>query len=348
MSKDLRKLIVDRIDSEFGRGSTLSLTDIPDSGVSEFISTGSMAINAAIHRPGIPIGMLTTIQGKPAAGKTTLATSIIKCVQQQGGLAILIDTEHTYDPERARRMGVENGDVIFLQDMCLEDAFTTVYRACDTAIKRGSPQPILTILDSHSSTATKAEVGYVPKEGDKEGVKKSEVEDASSRGEVGSSARITSLNLRRLMSSGMLVNARMALVFICQLKQDISFGFGPKDTFLAKNPIMYHSNVVLRMARKKTLGPDEGIRAIIKVVKNKVGPSFSECEVDITADGIDESGVLFDVAVEHNIIAVKGGGWCTMDGERFKKRLWSKILEGKPDLQRTLWGYMTGKLGDEK
>ena len=100
----------------------------PTDGVEEWISTGSIVLNAAIQRPGIPVGRVISLLGKPASGKSTLGYSLMRETQALGGLVILMDTEHTYAPDRAERIGVRNEDVLFYQDLSLGMS----YRAPET------------------------------------------------------------------------------------------------------------------------------------------------------------------------------------------------------------------------
>ena len=238
----------------------------------------------------------------------------------------MMDTEHTYDPERARRIGVDNANILFYQDLNLEEAFSVVTRICNVAIMEESPQQVTVVLDSHSSTPTKAEV---------------EMAEDATRAEIASSAKVTSLHLRRLV--GMLPRARVALVLLCQIK-DAPMAWGAGESFLAENPIRYHSSLILRTALTKTLEGGAGIRTKMKVKKNKVAPPFKECEIEIGIDGIDETTALLEIAVKMELVEVKGGGWYVYKGEKFKKREWREICEKNPELSRTLFGKCTGLL----
>jgi recombination protein RecA len=327
---NLREKIIGVVDKEFGAGKSMVLSQIVDCGVNEWISTGSILVNGAIHRPGIPVGRLTAIAGRPMSGKSTLAQHLIRSTQEAGGLAVILDTEHRYDPQRAARIGIKNDEVLFYQDLCLEDAFSILYRIADVNIHEGSKQPVIVILDSHSGTATKAEV---------------EAESDAQRGEMASSARVTSLHLKRIISSGMLSRARIALVFICQLKAVIA-QWGGGETYVAQRPIDYHSTLILRLKSKK-LEKKEGISVTVKVVKNGVGPAFSSCELDIFADGIDESRSLLELACEHKVVTVGGGGHYVLGDLTFRRREWPRVLEANPSLQRELFGFSARLLQGE-
>ena len=64
----------------------------------ETISTGSLAVDAALGIGGLPRGRIVEIFGPESSGKTTLALHAIANAQRAGGNAVLIDAEHAFDP----------------------------------------------------------------------------------------------------------------------------------------------------------------------------------------------------------------------------------------------------------
>jgi recombination protein RecA len=73
----------------------------------QVISTGSVALDAALGVGGVPRGRITEVYGPDSAGKTTLALSVIAQAQQAGGTACFIDTEHALDLAWAATVGVD-------------------------------------------------------------------------------------------------------------------------------------------------------------------------------------------------------------------------------------------------
>ena len=77
MSRD--KLLTDAIASiekQFGTGSIMKLGDNTSMDI-DVVSTGSIALDAALGVGGLPRGRVTEIYGPESSGKTTLALHVI-------------------------------------------------------------------------------------------------------------------------------------------------------------------------------------------------------------------------------------------------------------------------------
>lgn len=72
---------------------------VPSVSVSAWIPMGE-AFQEAVRVPGLPVGNITHVYGKPDTGKTTLLMEAIKGCQSIGVLPILILTEHKFDFSR--------------------------------------------------------------------------------------------------------------------------------------------------------------------------------------------------------------------------------------------------------
>ena len=79
-----------KIEKDFGKGSIMKLGDENIENV-EVISTGSLALNAALGVGGYPKGRIIEIYGPESSGKTTLAIHAIAEAQKEGGIAAFID-----------------------------------------------------------------------------------------------------------------------------------------------------------------------------------------------------------------------------------------------------------------
>ena len=103
-----------QMDKQFGKGSVLLLGSKNPLPVT-VISSGSLAIDAALGVGGFPRGRVVEIYGPESSGKTTLTLHLIAEAQKAGGCAAFIDAEHALDPKYARKLGVDVDNLIVSQ-----------------------------------------------------------------------------------------------------------------------------------------------------------------------------------------------------------------------------------------
>ena len=89
------------------------IVDLQNQKPLEFISTGSWVIDSLIGdgtltgKPGgLPRGHIVEVFGDESSGKTTLALSAIRKVQEAGGFAVLLDFEQTFHAKYSESLGV--------------------------------------------------------------------------------------------------------------------------------------------------------------------------------------------------------------------------------------------------
>lgn len=97
MSNDARQKALDsalkQIEKQFGKGSVMKLGADAHSKL-DVVSSGSIALDAALGVGGYPRGRVIEIYGPESSGKTTFALHAIAEVQKLGGNAAFIDAEH--------------------------------------------------------------------------------------------------------------------------------------------------------------------------------------------------------------------------------------------------------------
>ena len=82
--------------------------------VSEWIDTGSYALNAIISGSlygGIPMGRLTAFVGPESCGKTLMANKIMANAQKKGMYVAYFDTEGALDEATAKRLGCNTAKI---------------------------------------------------------------------------------------------------------------------------------------------------------------------------------------------------------------------------------------------
>ncbi len=133
---------------------------------------------------------------------------------------------------------------------------------------------------------------------------------------MGLQARLMSQALRKI--TGNIGKSNCTVIFLNQLRQKIGVVYGNPETTTGGNALKFYASVRLDIRRIQTLkrGTDEyGIRAKVKVAKNKIAPPFRIAEFDIIfGKGISTLGCLVDLAEETGVLKRKGA-WYSYNGD---------------------------------
>jgi len=274
------------IEKQFGQGSIMRLGSDQRQQV-DAIPTGSIALDLALGVGGVPRGRITEIFGPESSGKTTVCQHVLAEAQKLGGVVAFIDVEHALDPQYARACGVDVDNLLVSQPDTGEQALEIT----ETLIRSGGVDCV--VLDSVAALVPRAEI-------------EGEMGDTF----VGIQARLMSQALRKL--TGIVSRSNTALVFTNQLREKIGVMFGSPETTPGGRALKFYSSVRLDIRRIETIksGTDAvGIRARVKVVKNKVAAPFRVAEFDVMyGTGISREGGLLDVGVASDVVR-KSGAW---------------------------------------
>ncbi len=315
-------LVLGQIERNFGKGSIMRLGDASRMRV-ETISTGALTLDLALGG-GYPKGRVVEVYGPESSGKTTLTLHAIAEVQRRGGVAAFVDAEHALDPVYAASLGVDIENLLVSQPDTGEMALEIV----DQLVRSAAVD--IVVVDSVAALTPRAEI-------------EGEMGDLA----VGSQARLMSQAMRKI--TGNIGKSGCTVIFLNQLRLKIGVTYGNPETTTGGNALKFYASVRLDIRRIQTLkrGTEEyGIRAKVKVAKNKVAPPFRIAEFDILfGRGISTLGCLLDLAEETGIVTRKGA-WYSYEGDNIGQGRDNTIgwLEQNPESKEAIEVLVRQKL----
>jgi recombination protein RecA len=319
MDKDKQKALdnaLKAIEKQFGKGVVMRLGEISRQHI-DVISTGSLALDLALGVGGIPRGRIIEIYGPESGGKTTLSLSIVAQAQRAGGIAAFVDAEHALDPNYARSLGVDVGNLLVSQPDTGEQALEIV----ELLTRSGAVDVI--VVDSVAALTPQAEI-------------EGQMGDAF----VGLQARMMSQAMRKLTAA--LAKSNTAAIFINQIREKVGVMYGNPETTPGGRALKFYASVrldVRRQGQPIKVGNDAvGNRVRVKVTKNKVAPPFREAEIELYyGKGIDPLADLVTVAVAAEVIQ-KSGSWLSYGEVRLGqgKEKAAEYLKGDPKMAQEI------------
>jgi len=294
------------IEKQFGAGAIMKMGQRDSLNISS-ISTGSIALDSALGIGGVPRGRIVEIFGPESSGKTSLSLSIVAQAQKTGGLAAFVDAEHAFDPEYAKKLGVNVDDLLISQPDTGEQALEIT----ETLIRSNALDVI--VIDSVAALVPRAEI-------------EGEMGDSV----MGVQARLMSQALRKI--TGAVSKSKTSVIFINQIRMKIGVMFGNPETTSGGMALKFYSSVrmdVRRIGQVKHGEEVVGNLVKVKVVKNKVAPPFKVAEFEMMYDsGIAKSGEVIDLGIKYGLIN-KSGAWLTLSDPQRLKQDSDKLGQGK-------------------
>jgi len=262
------------------------ITDLPT------YATGSIALDRCLGS-GYAWGRIIEVYGPESSGKSTLMLHAIASVQKDdsSNLCSLVDSENSFDPMYAKRLGVNVDDLLVSQPDSGEHALNVMMELIRNDVK-------LVIVDSVAALTPRDMFA-------------GQIGDAT----IGKHARLMSEGLRSLNT--LLSKKKASVIFTNQIRTQIGTHHASMSgsTTGGKALRFYASQrIELRRIGSDKVG-DIPINNIVKakVAKNKIAPPFQECTFKIRfGKGIDPIEQTIDFAIDFHLIE-KGGSWLTVD-----------------------------------
>jgi recombination protein RecA len=213
-----------------------------------FFPSGFRALDAVLGG-GFPRGHMVELFGPSGCGKTTLAIQCAARAQKNALTAAWIDADHAFDPAYAARLGVDMERVPFAQPACAEQGLE-IARAL-----AGSGAVDLVVVDSAAAL-----------------VPRLELEAGIGNDAPGLHGRVLASGLRKLRQT--LGKSGACVVFLNQMRNRPVGSAGEGETSAGGAPLKLFAAVRIAMI------PSSGARMVLRVRKNKVAESITECALE--------------------------------------------------------------------
>jgi len=288
MAKDAVDKVLDEINKTLGVHIG-RLEDMPSVKI-ESLHSGSETLNFALGTGGYPKGRIIEIFGPAGGGKTLMSLLAIAETQRVGGEVAFIDAEHTFDPDWARKLGVDIKKLIITQPDGGEKALDTLRKLVQSDLFD------IVVLDSIASLSTEKE-------------REASMED----NHMAVQARMLSQALKVINND--LVGKKTVVIFINQIRASL-VAYGNPETTSGGKALPFYSSIRLSVSIKSQSfvegeinGEKRKVGHTIKfrVVKSKVGPGYGEAELDVNYfTGVDRVKELFLMGIKRQVIEQNG------------------------------------------
>lgn len=293
----------------------------------DYIPTGLLPIDDALGG-GIPRGRFIEITGNYSTLKSYIGYHAIAQCQKAGGVAVLVDTEHSFDPDWAKTCGISVHNLILIQPPTGEEGID----AAELMTVNGVD---LIVFDSLAALLPQAEKN---KRLSRENI------------QPGQHGKLMSAACRRLTA----VNRRTAFVWINQLREQIGVSFGPTEKATGGRAMGYYASARLNIRKignitvnQKVFNGEKEVDTKILMAqqfkltleKSKLGRPWREWffEFNLEMGGeIDIVKYCFARAYELGIISKKGNTWSYGKVSVVGKEKFLQRLRDDPTLPQTL------------
>lgn len=287
--------------------------------VNEWVSTGCLALDAILGS-GLPVGRLTEIYGDTATGKSLLAAQAVATAQEEGHIAMVVDTESAVSLPIMEAVGVDIDRLIYKAPDTVEEVFELFDEAIQSKNKHDPDALLLLVWDSIAATSVVQEM-----------------EAEYGKATMGRHAALISQALRKLTRK--VSKSRVCVLFLNQTRQKIGIIFGDNETTFGGKAVSFYSSARVRLKLGRKIKENKriiGIETRATVVKNKVAHPFKEATLPIYfGEGVDDAEAALLYLKENGGLDLQGA-WYTIsiNGEekKFQRRQWYDIFDEHYDV----------------
>jgi recombination protein RecA len=244
--------------------------------------------------------------------------------QKEGKLCAWIDAEQSFDPEWARRLGVDTDKLIYSEARTVNDMV-------DVATQLMKAKVDVLVVDSISALLPAI---YFEKDS-------TELKQLENTKQIGAEARDMT-NAVKMLNYANNQDSQTLLILISQQRNNIGAMYASHQP-TGGHAVKFFSSTIVKLwssesenqaIKGKVAVGDKFIESKIgravnwNIDFNKTGPAFIGGSYDFYFDaevvGVDKVADLVDTAENYGVIE-KGGAWYTVLGERFQGR--AKVVE---------------------
>ena len=331
---ELALSIVDTLNKTFKDGQVAYIVgqEQTPTDLTDFISTGSYLLDLAVsnrQNGGIACGRITELTGLEASGKSLIAAHMMRSVQKENGVVVLLDTENALNIEFFNSIGLDFNRMVYAQPETVEDIFVMIERIIETVRKNeGNEKKVIIVVDSVAAAPTKQELEA----------------DYDKDGYATGKAIILSKAMRKITQ--LIARQKIALVFTNQLRQKLNATpFSDPWVTSGGKAIGFHASTRIRLAITGKLATKEkeviGVAVKATVIKNRLGPPYRVAEFNVYFDrGIDDLDSLLKFCKDRDIVKI-GGAYITYtsnDGSehKFANKDWKEFLLKNDDIKNEI------------
>lgn len=294
---DEAQALMNEINKVFGDGAVTTAAD-EDLAVKRW-ATGILPLDFALDG-GIPRGRFMEVYGPYSTLKSYYAYCAMGSVQRQGGRVALVDTEHSWDPDWGRRLGVDVDKVLISRPENAEQGVGVM----EALIRQKFD---LVVFDSIASAIPRQHQEVMPGEDT----------------QPGALARVMSKGLARLNAA----NKHTSAIFINQTREKIGVSFGSPITTSGGKAMGFYASYRLSFVRTGKVTEDfeqwdgKKFRPAKRVVAHQISCTLEKSKLsaphsevwftyDLTTGQVDNGGWLIGKGLELGLIhRTKTGHW---------------------------------------
>lgn len=328
--------VMDSINQQFGAGTMLKASDARFE--VNYLPTGLAPIDD-LFMGGLPFGRSTMIHGDYSTLKSYVGLCAIASAQKRGLVAALIDTENAFDPQWAKRLEIDNDQLV----MPPKERIETGEKAIDMAesLIRGGVD--LLVFDSVAAALPQAEWSK-------------SMEDAN---QLARQAAMMSKAMRKVTAA----NRKTAILWINQTRINPGMMFGNPETVPAGKALPFYCTYIAGFYKgsksveeiplfstdkdgkpvKKKIKQTVGYEVRVNLYKSKLNKPYREetFVYSLKTGAIDEWAYLANKALNLGLLGYERGKWWTpedgikLDNKEFRGHLplteLQKLLSGTVD-----------------